>query len=284
MKEMMGFCFWNLFGEFSNVGMAQGLSMMLNMYFGALINAARTIADQVLGLINGFVYNFTVAISPQITKSFSAGKTDRVETLINAGSKFTSFLYLMFALPIFLEAESILSFWLGEFPDHTVAFVRITLIIAFINTLSQPLIMGIRASGKIRNYQIVISTINLMILPLGYIALEKGYSPEMVMSIQVLLYAADQCFRIWTCHRLVRFSIYQYFRQVLFRIAVVSASASILPSVLYMTMDKHFVSTVVVLFTGVLSVILCIALFGLSSAERSFISTKVSLLKHKVNR
>lgn len=275
LKEMLGFSFWNMFGELANVGMFQGLSLMMNMYFGVVVNAARSIANQVLGLVDGFVTNFNVALSPQITKSYASGDSARTIDLLMRGSRYSYFLFLVFALPAFLEAEHLLRIWLGILPEHTLSFVRITLVMSMVNTLTPPLLIGIRATGKIREYQIIVSSVAFLLFPLAYIALENGVIPETVMMLHLCIYIILQFIRIWIAHDVIQFSMVDYFRKVIFSISIVTILSLAIPTLLYIHLMPSLLNAFFIVVSCLISVMLTVMTCGMNSRERVFFRNRL---------
>ena len=171
VKQMTSFAVWSLVGNLSYVCYTQGLNILLNMFFGPAVNAARGVAVQVESVINGFVTNFQTAVNPQITKSYAADEKGRVRDLLFLSSKFSFYLLLILCLPVFLEAPAILGLWLVEVPDHTVNFIRLLILIMMAQSLHNPVSMIKSATGQIKAYQLIIGGILLLIIPISYVAL-----------------------------------------------------------------------------------------------------------------
>ena len=144
------------------------------------MNAARGIAFQVNTATQNFVTSFMMAINPQITKSYAAGNYDYMMQLIFKGGRFSFYLLLILTLPIFLNTNYILKLWLGIVPEHTVEFIRLILIFTLSESISQPLITAQHATGRIRNYQIIVGGLQMMNLPIAYLTLKNGTDPEVV--------------------------------------------------------------------------------------------------------
>ena len=155
-REMFGFAGWNFFGCASWQLMTQGVNLLLNMFFGVNLNAARGIATQVDSAIMQFVNNFTVAVNPQITKSYASNEKEYMFSLIYRGAKFAYFLVLFFAVPIICDTDFILGFWLGNFPEHTSYFVKLAIVVTMVHVISNSMITAVLATGDIKKYQIVI--------------------------------------------------------------------------------------------------------------------------------
>ena len=166
----------------------QGVNIVINLFFGVTVNAARGIATQVNGAVNQFVTNFMMALNPQITKSYASGELDEMHKLVFRGSKFSYFLMLFFLIPICLEAEMILHLWLNIVPDYSVTFVRWTLVITAMGMLSNTLITALHATGKIKRYMIIVGLVEISNFPLTYLVFIMGGSPISAYYVYFIIY------------------------------------------------------------------------------------------------
>ena len=178
LKKMTGFAGWNFLGAGSFLLMTQGVNMLLNMFFGVALNAARGIATQVENVVNQFTTNFGTAINPQITKSYAKGDYDYMHKLVFAGSKYSFFLVVVLCLPIILEANQILHLWLGLVPEYAVVFLRLTLMISMLSVVSNTLVTSMMATGDIKKYQIIVGGLGMVIFPVVYILYKFDFSPQ----------------------------------------------------------------------------------------------------------
>ena len=153
-KEMTSFAGWNLIGVTSTLARTQGVNIVLNLFYGTVVNAAMGIANQVRQALELFVNNFTTALKPQITKSYALGDLKYMMDLVFQGTRFAIYLLFLITFPILLETDYILNIWLKNVPAHTIIFVQLVTVIVIIETLSKTLIQTMFAYGKIRNYQI----------------------------------------------------------------------------------------------------------------------------------
>lgn len=190
LKSMFSFAGWNFIGASSAVLRDQGGNVVINLFCGPAVNAARGIAFQVNNAVNQFVGNFMTALNPQITKSYAAGDRGYMMTLIFQGARLSFYMLLLLSLPILVNTHYILALWLKIVPEHAVLFVQLILIFALSESISQPLITAMLATGKIRNYQIIVGGLQMMNLPLSYILLRLGYFPEVVIVIAICI---SQC-------------------------------------------------------------------------------------------
>ena len=156
LKEMLSFAGWNFIGSSATVFRDQGVNIAINIFCGPAVNAARGISLQVNAAISGFVNNFMTALNPQIIKSYAIGESSHVMTLIYQGARLSFYMLLLLSLPVIIEANSILNVWLVTVPEYTVTFVRLVLVLTLFESLSNPLVTAMLATGKIRNYQLVV--------------------------------------------------------------------------------------------------------------------------------
>lgn len=186
VHEIFVYSGWNLFGTLSSVVISQGMNMVLNFYFGVVINAARGIVTQVNGALASFTGNFQQSLKPQIIKTYAAEEYRRMHQYIIMGSRLSFFLLFALAVPFLFNMEDILRIWLVQVPEYTPWLCRLELIYALIGTLSNTLLIGVMATGHIRKYQLVVATINMLTLPLAVLALqiyENPYIASVVMCI-----------------------------------------------------------------------------------------------------
>ena len=181
IKEIFGFASWNMIGASSNILRNQGGNILLNMFFGPLVNAARAVANQVLHAVEGFVGNFMTALNPQITQTYASGEHDRMMTLIYSGARFSFYMLFALCLPIIVNTDYLLHIWLSTVPEHSVLFVQLTLIYCMIESISRPLVTAQLATGNIRNYQLLVGGLQLLNLPIDYILLSLNYPPEVIL-------------------------------------------------------------------------------------------------------
>ena len=274
-KEISSFAGWSMFGNVVWLGYTQGMNLMLNIFFGPAVNAARGVAVQVESAVTSFVSSFQTALNPQITKSYAQGDIDRMHSLIVYSSKFSVYLYLMFAVPIFFEAKNILEIWLVEVPDHTVNFVRLILIFLLLTPIGNPLGTSNDATGKIRNYQIVCGLINLQIIVVSYIFLRMGYAPEVVFVIQIIVFSIQNIAKLLFVHKQVKLSLQYYFRSAIIPVFIVCA-ASVLSSYLLLHLfSNNFVQVTLFMAISFFTVLFIEYLLGLNMNERIMVKNTV---------
>lgn len=186
-KEMFSFSGWNLIGSSSLVLRNQGIDILLNIFFGVSVNAAKGISNQVQFAVHQLIDNFTSAITPQLTKSVAQNDYNRTKTLIFHGTRFSFFMMMVFAIPIMIYSKEILELWLVEVPNFTVEMVNLVLLYLLCDSLSRHLINTLLAFGDIRNYQLIIGGIKMLALPIAYVILKLGGSPLIGIWVNIFL-------------------------------------------------------------------------------------------------
>lgn len=281
--KMLSFTGWSLFGGFSSVGFTQGINILLNIFFGPAVNAARGVAVQVQGAVSSFIANFQMALNPQITKSYASGDFDRMRKLVMASGRYSFYMMLVMVLPIVLEIEPILSVWLEEVPDYTANFVRLILCISLIDSLANPLIAAANATGNIGKYQRVVGTILLLIVPIAYVALKLGCHPEGVFICHLSMAVCAQIARAWMLRPMINFSIKRYVMHVIVRICVVGVGSSVIPFFIYTYLPKNTLSSFLAVCTvAVLCVLITVYTIGIDKTERDLCNKKILQIIKKV--
>lgn len=197
VKEMAKFAGWTMNGNIAWLAYTQGINMLINLFFGTTVNAARGVAFNVQSKIMGFCNNFQTAVRPQIVKLYSVGEFERMHRLILSSSRFSYYLMLFLSLPIYLEIDMILRLWLGVVPEHTGNFVRIILLSSVVDIFRNPMNAAIHATGDIKKYQLWEANTLLLIVPLAYVLLKLGYGPEWAFLVQLIIFVIVQIERIW---------------------------------------------------------------------------------------
>lgn len=283
-KEIGLFSVWSLMGNAAFVSYTQGLNVLLNMFFVPTINAARGIAVQVQSAVTQFVSNFQMALNPQITKSYASGNLPYMHNLVFKSARFSFFMLLVLSLPILIETETILKLWLTVVPEYTVTFLRLILFTTWINSIANPMIVSVKATGKIKRYEFVVGGIMLLILPISYFFLKLGYPPYIVFVVHLCMECIAQVARVLITRSLIGFSVSSFVKSVILRILSVTIVALILPLSLYLLLDDSILSFLLVCFSSVISCALSIFLLGLTKSERQMIMTKAKSFLCKLKK
>lgn len=182
-KRMFSFAGWNFMSSVSGTLSGQGVNLLINFFHGPAVNAARGLSDTVQRSVSMFVNNFTIALTPQITKSYAAGEMSYVKYLTYRGSRFAFYIMFLISLPVILEAEFVFTLWLGNVPQHTVNFNRLALIDCSMGLFYTIFASVQSASGNIRNYNFILSIITLLEFPISWFFLKIGTPPEIIYII-----------------------------------------------------------------------------------------------------
>jgi O-antigen/teichoic acid export membrane protein len=274
-KELTGFAGWNLFGTLSAAGKTQGIVILLNIFLGPAINAAYAVANRVNSQLSFFSSSVTKAISPQIVKNFGAGNRDEFMALVFQSSKFTFYMLYIVALPILLEADLILNLWLKIVPDYAVLFCRLIIINSLIDSFSAALVDAALATGKIRNYQIVVGSFIMLTVPLSYVALKSGASPYTVLLISIMISLAATAVRLGFLNRMIEFPVMNYIREVVMPLMIIVLVTLICTLPVILRFEESISRLAVMLIVSVVANVMAIYLIGLKSNERNYIKNVV---------
>lgn len=275
LKEIFSFASWNMIGSSASVLRNQGGNILINLFGGPVVNAARAIANQVLHAVNGFVQNFFMALRPQITKSYASGDRDYMMTLIYQGSRLSYYMLLIICLPILMSTDYLLHIWLKTVPDHTVLFVQLTMIFAMIESISVPLTTAQLATGKVRNYQIIVGGLQLMNFPVSYVILKIGGVPETILYVAIVLSLCCLCARLLMLRINIGLRVKDFLCHVIINVCVVSVLSTILPLLVMIIKDDTFFSFLLIVFACLLSTTLSVFYIGCKKSERQFVLKKI---------
>lgn len=278
-KEMSSFAGWNFIGCTAGLLKDQGVNILLNMFIGPIINAARGIANTVNNVLVSFSNNFMTALNPQITKSYAAGDYDYMFSLVERGSRFSYYILLLFALPMLFEAEFVLTLWLKHYPEHTVNFVRLILIVTMCDVLSNTLMNLKAATGDVRNYQIVVGGMLLMNFPLSFFCLKIGFQPESTLIVSFIIAVSCLILRLMFLRNITGFSMKRYLYKVCGNVLEVTLIAAVLPILLYIQMHDGLVRFFLMCFLTTACSFIAIYFVGCNKDERIFIKSKIILAK-----
>lgn len=276
-KEMGGFAVWNFIGCTAGLLKEQGVNILLNIFYGPILNAARGVAVTVNTAIGSFAGNFMTALNPQITKSYAATDYGYMNKLVACGSRFSFYIMLLFIVPVVLETDFILKLWLKVYPDFTVIFVRLTLFLSLIDILSNTLITLQTATGKIRNYQLAVGGMLMMNFPLSYLCLKASFSPESVYIVALLVALCCLLLRLLFLARMVKtFSAISFIKDVGVNVFAVLLLSFALPGMLCFFLPDGWVRFGIVSFVSLVCTGLVILYVGCSFSERKFIYGKIT--------
>lgn len=271
-KTLISYSGWNLFGGIAMVAKNQGISIILNIFFGTVVNAAQGIANQVYGAINSFVANFQMASNPQIVKSYAATDNEYMTNLIIRTSKFSFYLLFILTLPVLLEIDFILKLWLKIVPKYTSIFTILILINAWVDSISGPLITAVQATGKIKTYQIFVGIIFMLNLPVSYLLFKMGFSPVSTFIVNVCVTSIAFVFRIFfTKMQIQDFPVSRFLKEVIIRNIPVILLSALIPWIIKSNMHSGIIRLMLVTIVSLIASLIVVYLIGLINNEKLFV-------------
>lgn len=280
MKEIFVYAGWTMNGYLAIIGYTQGINILLNLFYGPVVNAARGISVQVQNAVSTFVANFQTAINPQIIKSYAAKDMDYLHTLVIASSKYGFYLMLLISFPVLICIHPILKLWLGVVPEYTSNFVCVMLLIGMIQPLRSALITGIHATGDIRKFQIFEGTSLLTVVPISYVLLKLYHiSPEMVMIVYLCVEIITQCIRVWIVLPKIEMKYMDYFQKSILPLLLPFSIILFCMYCFSISQDISIIRLFVVLMLTFIFTIFCIYILGLNKKERNYIKSFIKKIR-----
>jgi O-antigen/teichoic acid export membrane protein len=271
-RTLISFAGWNLWGNAAGVFSGQGVNMLLNIFFGPAINAARGIAYAVKAAVHNFAANFQQAMKPQIIKSYATNDLKYMHQLICQGAKYSFFLLFFLSLPILIETRIILQLWLKIVPEYTIIFTQLVIVNVLIDCFSETLQTAAHASGRIKYFQMVVGGLLLLILPFSWMFLKFGYPPQVTIIISILFSVAALIARLWILKNLIKLKVKDFVVNVVVKTTLVSLIALILPIIVHSSIEESIQRFVYVVLVSMFSTIITIYAFGLEPYERLFLT------------
>lgn len=274
--RLFNFTGWSTFGELSWLGTNQGVTIIINVFFGTAVNAARGISFQIKGAVMKFIAAFQTAMNPQIIKLYANGEFDKMKTLVNRGTCYSFYLALFLSLPIILKTDYLIYLWLGQVPDYLVLFTQLVLLNVMFDMLSNLLATVAKAQGNIKRYQITVTMLLALNFPITYGLYAMGCAPYSAYVVYGCVSIGLLFVRLLLLKRMVGLSVFAYVREVLIPITLVSFAAIPLPILTKMYYSQNtFLDCVIVSTTSVLSVAVAVYVLGLRQQERNMLKTKI---------
>lgn len=283
-KLMINYAGWNLWGDAAVTIMGQGINVLLNMFFGPVVNAARGIAYQLNGAINRFVSNFQMAMRPQIIKSYAINDLKYMHQLIYQGAKYSYFLLLFLSLPVIMETPLILQLWLTKVPEYTITFTRLVIINNLINSISGPLMTAAQASGKIKVYQGIVGGLLLLNLPVSYIFLKLGFSPYVTFYVSIGFSLIALYIRLIIVSPLVKLSKITFLKNVIYKIIFVSFTAVVLPAIFAIFIHEGILKLIIIVVASIISTGSSIYFIGLGKNEKLYLINLIKKYLGKIKK
>lgn len=282
-KTLASFWGWNLFGSFAGVANNQGNNILINIFFGPVVNAARSIAFSISNAVSAFCNNFYMAIRPPLVKSYASGEHAYMMLLFYFSNKFVYYLLLIICLPLILEMHFILEVWLSEVTEYMVVFSQLAIVYTFIAALEHPITTLVHATGKNKKYSIYVESVILLSLPLSYVAFKLGAGPVSTFWITILIFAVAHIVRLLVLKSLIRFSIIEYSRIFLIPALFVTLLSAVVPVVLktWVLEVSGFEEFMIITLVSLLMSVVWIYVIGINKKERQMLSNFLHLKRKR---
>lgn len=282
--KMFKFISWASYGSFVSIGFTQGLNILINLFFGPAINAARAVSVQVQNAVVSFTTNFQMAVNPQLIRSVSTKDFSRAKTLLKLSSKFSFFLLCVLGIPLIAITPLVLRLWLKEVPEHTVWFVRLMLVISIWSCIANPLRIVNQAEGNIRKFQLCEGTVLLMIVPVSYIALKMYKIPELVFVVHLAIELLSSYIRIKIVLPKIGMSVADYFKSIYLPLLTVFSGSILLCFILvtYIGLGNDIPSALLACLLLEASMFMLIYVIGLNGYEREQLVYALKNVKSKI--
>lgn len=281
--RLFSYTSWSLAGQMSNTLADQGINLLMNMFFGPAVNAARGIAVQVQNSVSSLVWNFQGASIPQIVKLYAKGERESYVKLVNSSSKVSFFIFYLMVVPICFEMHMLLHIWLGQTTEYMILFSILVLVNVLTAAFGGTLVFLIQATGKIRNFQLFSTISNLIIFPLTYLLYKMGYSAYISY---ILIFVSRILIDLYTFHlarKLADYPMRSYYMKVVLPEIVVSIAGIIAPLLLYVSIEKGFIRLILTFTISILLNTFFILYLGFNRNERKWIYGVVeSFIKKRV--
>ena len=277
-KRMLKFGAWSFNGTLASIGYTQGINLLLNYFYNTIMNTAYGVASIVQSKIYSFAENILTAVKPQVVKTYAAGDFDYLHKLVITSSKFSLLLLYFLSLPVLLNTYFILFIWIGDVPDYTVWFVRLSLMLMMVDTLGRVMCMAIHATGRIAKFQMIEANLLLLIVPIAWFCLWKGMSPVTVFVAQLLVFIITQLVRMFIVCPAIKMPIWNYTKEVLIRCTVVIIIGSTILVVFHLCpyLVEHPLTRVILHSSlCLLSSGLAIYYIGFDKAQRNTVTRKI---------
>jgi O-antigen/teichoic acid export membrane protein len=284
IKNIYSFTGWSMLGGLANMGITQGLNVIIGMFFSPVVNAARGIAVQVQSAITQFSSNFQLAVDPQIIKSYAKGDIDYMTSLIFSSSRYSYYLLYIITLPVMFETDMILNTWLVEVPEYTSIFFRLIIITTILDAVTNPAVKAIQATGKIKRYQLSVNTVLLTIVPVGYFCLLFGLPPYSVFIAQVIISILAFSIRFRMIKRLIKIPFSKFVHNCFIPIFKVTIASGIIPLLICVFFQDSFIRLLIVTIICFVTIGLSIYYLGLFKSERELITSRIAIIYNKIKQ
>ena len=280
--SMLNITGWTGLNNLAIATFIQGVNVLLNIFFGPILNAAYTIAMQAYLGIRQFCSSFQLASSPQIVKLYAQGDLISMQNLLESICKLSFFLVLALGLPFIINANYILSVWLNEVPSHCENFFVLLLIYAFIDVLAYPLDIAAQATGKLKKYSIVISICTISSLIISYIGYFYGMFAEFIYIVAIVVSCFSLVIRLYLLINLINLQFNSFIRNVVLKIVYVGTISILLSLLYYYYISNIWLGNIILFILTFLTTISVIYFIGLTHQEKIYIKNTLSKFKQRI--
>lgn len=276
VKSMIHFSGWNIFGTLGSLLSVQGINIILNIFFGPVAVAARSISMQVSGGLNQFVNGFQQAITPQITKLYAANQLDEMNNLLYQNSKYAFLLLWFLALPVLMQTEYILSLWLVEVPQNTIVFCQIIIIHSLIYAIMRPFIMAIHAVGNMKPINLTAGIILMLVIPISYLFLKYNFPIFTPLIVHLIATIVEFTFELYFLKKYIQVSLIHILLEILIPVSLI-----ILISYFLIYLLKSYIENMNLFYFGLITICSMIIVFIASYNIALTKETQIKI-KHKL--
>ncbi|MBN8838295.1 MAG: hypothetical protein J0I09_13615 [Sphingobacteriia bacterium] len=276
-KQLLSYIGWNLFGSITTILNFQGQAVILNIFFGPVVNAAKAIADKMNVIVASFSTNFYMAVRPRIIKSYAKGDYEYLYKLVYSSTKFSFYLLLIITLPLIVLMNKVLPIWLGaaQVTQEMIIFSQLVLVFSLVNVFEQPITVLIQATGNVKKYEIVIGSATLLFIPLCYIVFKCKAPAYYSMILLIVIYILAQWLRMFIAQRQVGLSIKYYCTHIFLPVAITAVPAYVLSRLFIKALPDTIVGTITCALVCFATTLGCVLLIGLNKTERAMLVNRV---------
>lgn len=281
LTEMFSFSSWGLIGSLAGTCQGQGVNVLLNIFYGTIVNAARGIAFQVNNVLLMFAHNFQIAVSPQIIKYYASGEKEEMAGLVIRCAKISAILLLLLMMPIMIDTDFVLGQWLGNYPEYTSGFVKIICIQTIMQAIIHPVIFVTYATGKIKMPNLTGGLCVMLALPLCYFSYRFGADPYTVLIVSIIPWLGEQFFDLYYARKFAGFPMAWFYLDVYVRFALLGGLVYVIISLLYSLIHLgEWIGFIIMILLSCFVSAIFYLFGGLTKKERLAV---VELVKHKIS-
>lgn len=276
ISAILSFTGWNLFGSFAYMLKNQGSAILLNSFFGTVINAAFGISNQVMGALKNFSINLITAFRPQLVESYARGDIDRTTKMFFSMTKISYIFLFTISLPLICEIKQVLLLWLGKFPDYTLSLTILAMICMLISNLNTPVVQMILAVGKLKEFEIITSMLICAIIPFSWLAFRYGLNPNWIYLVSIIIVIVNQIANLIVLRSLYDYSYTKYIKEAIIPCVVITILSPILPLVIIYFMPSSIIRLLLVCFVSIFDSAFVTYSFCLNNSEKQMLKAWIN--------